>query len=439
MVVTMDHVVAPLLLTGFPLLGALLSLVLWSRADRLKEWSIIWSIISLGASVALAGYLENPPESLLLVYLLPLAASVSLLGQPVHQTHRSSWIMTLLFLGLGLGVLTSNNVMGQIAQAALFGLVIFLLYRHHTSLWPMSWRGIGAYSLGALSAMISAIADPPFSAVGSLLACAILLPLVPFHDGYLTALTRLPGSLPSFIVLLFPAIGLHGLAAVIPSVADSVAWTVSLFALVGTLYGAIKALAQSRVPLVLAYGSLSFISMVWWFAAAARATTPRTAVFVGAVGLATSGLLLAWQVIRTRYGDDVDPQGISGLAFTMPRYAVLVSLLALAAMGLPPFGVFAGFMGLLLSSTVPFSIALFLMAATWLSASWYIMGMAQQWLFGARRRDLRYADLLRTEMASLVILVVLLLALGVVPADLFGFDTIPPTTGAVTESSPWNK
>jgi hypothetical protein len=37
-----------------------------------------------------------------------------------------------------------------------------------------------------------------------LVACAIVLPLVPFHQGYVSALTRLPGSLPSFIVLLLP-------------------------------------------------------------------------------------------------------------------------------------------------------------------------------------------------------------------------------------------
>ena len=146
------------------------------------------------------------------------------------------------------------------------------------------------------------------------------------------------------MVLLLPVVGLHGLAAVVPTVPEVVTWTVSFLALAGSLYGAIKALAQSRARLLLAYGSLSFFSMIWWFAAATRTATPRAALLVGAVGLATSGLLLTWQVIRTRYGDDVDPQAISGLAFTMPRYAILLSLLALAAMGLPPFGVFAGFM-----------------------------------------------------------------------------------------------
>jgi NADH-quinone oxidoreductase subunit M len=435
----MDAAIAPLLLTGIPLLGLALSFVIWSKPDHLKNWSVILSVASLAATIGLSGYLATPPEGLLLVYLLPVTACASLLGQPVHQIHRASWLLTLVFLGLGLGILTSQNLLGQLGLMLLLSLTAVLLYRHHTQLWPISWWGIGAYGLAALCVAISIVAGPPLSSLTSLLACAILLPLVPFHDGHITALTRLPGSLPSFIVLLFPAIGLHELASIMPTVPDVVAWAVNLFALAGTLYGASKALAQSRARLLLSFGSLSLYSILWWFLATTRATTPRAAVFVGAVGLATSGLLLAWQVIRTRYGDDVDPQSISGLAATMPRYAVLLSLLALAAMGLPPFGLFAGFMGLLLPSAGPFSLSILIMVTAWLAASWYIMGMVQQWLFGAARPDLRYTDLLHNELAALMILVVVLLALGMMPATVFGPDAIATATGAITESFAWNK
>ena len=434
-----DATTAPLLLAGVPLLGAAFSFVAWTKPDHLRRWSVIVSIISLAAAAGVSRYLATPQEGWLLVYLLPVAACSSLLGQPVHQTHRPSWLLTLVLLGLGLVILTSQNLLGQMCLLLLVSLTAALLYRHHTQLWPISWWGIGAYALAALSVGISVVAGLPFSSFTSLLACAILLPLVPFHDGYVTALTRLPGSLPSFIVLLFPAIGLHGLASVMSTVPDTVAWIVSLFALVGTLYGATKALAQSRARLLMSYGSLSLYSMLWWFVATNRATTIRAAVFVGAVGLATSGLLLAWQVIRTRYGDDVDPQSISGLAATMPRYAVLASLLALAAMGLPPFGLFAGFMGLLLSSAVLFSLAILIMVTAWLAASWYIMGMVQQWLFGTTRSDLRYTDLLHSELASLAILVVVLLALGVIPATFFGSDTMVTVSSVFTGSFPWNK
>jgi NADH-quinone oxidoreductase subunit M len=272
-----------------------------------------------------------------------------------------------------------------------------------------------------------------------LVACAILLPLVPFHDGYVTVLTRLPGSLPSFIVLLLPAIGLHNLAAAIQTAPDVVVLMMTTFALVGALYGSVKALAQSRVRLLLAYGSFSLFSILWWFVAASRTVTPQAAVFLGAVALVTSGLLLAWQVVRTRYGDDVDPRAISGLASPMPQFAVLFSLLALAAMGLPPFGVFAGFMGLLFASSFTSSAALLVIVIAWLAASWYILETVQRLLFGRQRSDLRYEDLRQSEFASLLIVVLIVIALGVAPANLFGMESQPPRAGAVMESVTWNR
>ncbi|TKB80969.1 MAG: hypothetical protein E8D44_14835 [Nitrospira sp.] len=428
-----DAALIPWLLAGVPLLGAALSPALWTHPHRLMAWSVGVCAVSLASAAGFARYLTTPPEGLLLLFLLPLAAGVSLLGQPHHRDHRASWVMTLLFLSLGLGALTSQPVFGTLFLLAIHGFVIVLLYRHHTPLWPISWWGLGAYTLGALCLLLTLVAAPPLSSMAALLACTILLPVVPFHDGHLTALTRLPGNLPSFMVLLFPALGLHSLAPLAATLPDPVVWMMSFLALAGTIYGAIKALAQSRVRLLLAYSSLSFFSMLWWCVVTTRSATPRAALFVGAVGLVMCGLLLAWQIIRTRYGDDVDPQAISGLASTMPQYAVLLSLLALAAMGLPPFGVFAGFMGLLLSSTAAFSAGIIVLVSAWLASSWYILDLVQRLLFGTRRADLRYADLLQTELAALVIVVLTLLALGVAPISLFGPDRTIATTSANSE------
>ena len=428
-----------MLLAGVPFLGALLCLTVWSRPDQLKQTSIVMTIVSLGTTIGLSPFLTVPPEGFLLLYLLPLAACVSILGQPINATHRSSWILTLIFLGLGLAILAGHSLVGKLALLVLFGLVIGLLYRHHSALWQMSWWGIGAYGLGAVATVMSAVAEPPFSVIASLVACAILLPLVPFHSGYFTALTRLPGNLPSFIVVLFPAVGLHGLVTLTPVLPNNVAVTIMGLAVIGALYGAVKALAQSRMRLLLAYSSLSLFSMLWWFAAATGITTVWASVFVGAVSFGTSGLLLAWQAVRTRYGDDVDPQAVSGLASTMPRFAVLLSLVALAVMGLPPFGVFSGFMGLLLTSPIVSPAVLFLILVAWLATSWYILDAVQRLLFGQQRPDLPFEDLQQSEFASLLIVVLIVIALGVMPSGLLGPDSVPSLTSAITGSFAWNK
>jgi NADH-quinone oxidoreductase subunit M len=135
----------------------------------------------------------------------------------------------------------------------------------------------------------------------------------------------------------------------------------------------------------------------------------------------------------------VDPQAISGLFRKMPQFAVLFSLLALAAMGLPPFGVFAGFIGMLLAASLISSVALLVMMVAWLAASWYILDMVQRLLFGRERSDLRYEDLRPAELASLLMVVLIVIALGVAPVSLFGIQTQPPRAGAVTESVTWNR
>lgn len=415
----MMDILLPWLLAAVPLAGALVSFRSWSDHERVRNTSMTCSILSLVSVMAFAGFLSAPPSGYLSLYLLPLAALTSVLGHPLGKEHRLSWIMTLVCLGFGMGALTAHEVSGSFFLIMLLMTLLALLYRHHTALWPISWWGVGLLVLGFVAVGISGIAAPPISSIAALVTSAVLLPLAPLHGGYLTTVTRLPGNLPSFVVVLLPVIGFHRLPPILSTVPDEVMVIVRTLALVGALYAGIKALAQSRVRLILGYGSLSFFSIAWWFAATTGFATPQGALLVGAVGLATSGLLIAWQVIRTRYGDDVDPQAISGLAAAMPKYSVLLSLLGLAAMGIPPFGVFAGFMGLLLTSSNASVFGLFLALVAWLAASWYIMQMVQQLLFGASRPDLRYTDLLNPELASLVIVVVVLLALGLAPSALF--------------------
>src|SRR5689334_15001603 len=214
----MMDMLLPWLFAGIPFAGALACLALWSDPYRVKSSAIVCSVISLASIVGLANRLPAPSDGLLPLYLLPLAAVVSALGQPVHESHRLSWTMTLVFLGLGMGVLTAGNPLGLLCLILLMSIIMFLLYRHHTTLWPISWWGIGSFGVGVVGTGISLAAAPPISSVASLAACAVLLPLMPFHHGYLTALTRLPGNLPPFIALLLPVLGLHGLATALPTI-----------------------------------------------------------------------------------------------------------------------------------------------------------------------------------------------------------------------------
>jgi NADH-quinone oxidoreductase subunit M len=139
------------------------------------------------------------------------------------------------------------------------------------------------------------------------------------------------------------------------------------------------------------------------------------------VALVTGGLLLAWHAVRARYGD-LTLDRIGGLARPMPRFATLLALLVMAAVGLPPFGLFSGYLAMLLDPSITASIGnsvgLTIILLAWFTASWYLYKLMQRLLFGPHRQDLPYEDLRPVEVAPLLIVLVLLLALGVAPHEL---------------------
>ncbi len=91
----------------------------------------------------------------------------------------------------------------------------------------------------------------------------------------------------------------------------------------------------------------------------------------------------------------------------MPRFAVVLSLLIMAAVGLPPFGLFFGHVEMLLRASPAFSWSLTIIALTWFLASWYLFRMMQRLLFGPHRADLRYEDLRANEVVYFAVLIVL--------------------------------
>lgn len=191
-----------------------------------------------------------------------------------------------------------------------------------------------------------------------------------------------------------------------------------MLSLVGMVYGSLKALTQSRAASVVTYGSLAFFSILWWYLITTRTAAPQTVVYLSAVGLATSGLLIARYVLRARYGE-TDLRALTGLAEPMPRFAIALSLLAVAALGLPPFGVFSGFIGMLLLPSFALSGGLVVILIVWLCASWYFIDLAHGLLFGRQRHERHHEDLRAPELAALTIVLALLVALGVMPSRFF--------------------
>lgn len=428
----------PWLLLAIPFLGAGLGLLMNASLQRMKTVALATTGMSLLAVIGTSLVQSEPAAAMSWLCLLPVTAFLTLLGQPLHRDNSSAWIMTLILLGVALGILTSRAAAHEFLLMLLLGLVCGLLYRHQQGSAPATWRGMSSFGLGIVTTVMALALPAPASTIASLVTCATLLPLLPLHSGFVAALSVLPGNLPAWLAFILPIVGFHSLFLLLPSLSGTALKTVALLALAGAVYGSLRALIQSHPLPRLGYAALAFFSMFWWYIADTGTAPVQAMVYLTAVGLTTSGLLLAWYAIRARYGD-VDFRALGGLAYPMPRFSTLLALLGLAALGMPPFGVFSGFLGMLLtpafSPSGPFAIILLI----WLTASWYYTDLIQQVVFGRARLDVRHEDLRQTEWISLMLVLLLLLILGMAPSRVFESQAAALSATVAMKGEPWTR
>lgn len=430
--------IAPWLLLAIPILGAGLSWLLRASLPRMKTAALVTAAVSLCSVIGSAMALGEASTGVPFLCLLPLTAYLSLLGQPLHRDTSPAWPMTLILLGLGLGALTSQGPAHGLLLLLLLTFLASVLYGQQPGPAPDTWRGLSSYGLGITATLLALVLPAPASDIAALVACATLLPLLPLHSGFVVSLSGLPGNLPAFLALLLPMVGFHDVQVLLTTLSGTVLRTLAILALAGAVYGSLRALIQSRPLPRLAYAALAFFCLLWWYVAETGTAPIPATIFLSAVGLATGGLLLAWFAIRARYGD-VDLRALGGMAYPMPRFSTLLALLALAALGMPPFGVFSGFLNMLLlpafTPSGPFAVIMLV----WLTASWYQIELVQQLVFGRARVELRYEDLRRTEFMSLVLVLILLLVLGTAPSRWFESNASTPPVATVSQGDTWTR
>lgn len=254
----------------------------------------------------------------------------------------------------------------------------------------------------------------PAAQLVALLTAACLLPLFPFQWLYVAAITRLPADGAIAVAVFAPAAGLYVLSGLTPLLPAQVLGMIGRFALFGALYASLRALAQMRVPDLVAYASAAFFSIFWWCLGSNSSYGNDAVLYVLTVIFLTSGLLLAWQRLQRRFGD-LSLERMHGLAKPMPCFATLFALLVMAAVGLPPFGFFISHLAMLVQPSGPFSWGLMIVLLTWFMASWYFFRMMQRLLFGAHREGLIYQDLHAGEVVAFVTLLLAVLLLGIAP------------------------
>jgi NADH-quinone oxidoreductase subunit M len=203
---------------------------------------------------------------------------------------------------------------------------------------------------------------------------------------------------------------------------------ISVFAVIGIVYGALVAMVQTDIKKLVAYSSVSHLGFV-----VLGIFSVTTEGIQGAVlqmvnhGISTPMLFLCVGVLyERRHTREIADYG--GITKVMPRFAVLFAIAMFASVGLPGLNGFVGefltLLGAFKSATLGSQVYAIVSASGVIFAAVYLLWMFQRVMFGtndnAENHHLR--DLNRSEYWQLVPLALLCIWLGVSPKPLMNFS-----------------
>jgi NADH-quinone oxidoreductase subunit M len=205
----------------------------------------------------------------------------------------------------------------------------------------------------------------------------------------------------------------------VPTIQDSAFWLecVRIIAVIGIVYGAFLALAQTDIKKLVAYSSISHLGMVTLgiFALNSQGIEGGILQMVNH-GLTTGGLFLLVGVIyERRHTRDMDAFG--GLARQMPFYATVFMIVMLGAIGVPGLNGFVGeFLILVGAFKVSVATAALMVAGIFVGTI-YMLRLYQKMMFGPldKKENQALSDLDQREMAYLAPIVIFVFWIGLYP------------------------
>lgn len=306
-----------------------------------------------------------------------------------------------------------TQISGLLMLAAIVGLYVV----HGSS--------TGSYTFD-YSALLGGVM-PPNTAMwlmlGFLFAFAVKLPAFPFHSWLPDAYTEAPTAGSVILAGLLSKTGAYGMLRFVvplfPEAAKAFAPVAMILAVIAILYGALLAFSQTDLKRLVAYTSLSHMGFILLAVFSWNHLALQGAVMqIICHGLSIGALFILAGILQERlHTRDMNRMG--GLWATVPRMGGMAMVFALASMGLPGMGNFIGEF-LILFGTYPVSRPLTILAALGLvSATIYSLWIMQKAFHGAAIVKRQIHDLSKRETATLGIMVVLLLWLGLYPQPVF--------------------
>jgi NADH-quinone oxidoreductase subunit M len=454
-----------------PLVGA--ALIAFMPPRLAKFWGVVVALATLGIAIGLAAifvpgakgfqFAETVPWipqlrifyrlgidgiSLWLVVLNAFLTVIAILATPLSTRQVNRFIALILAMSSGLaGVFMATDlVLFYVFWEAMLIPAYFLLWIFGEGERPgRAALKFVLYTLaGSLLMLVGVIGEyvftgqqtfdlallatmPPSASIQFglffvfALAFAIKTPLFPFHswlpDAYMAA--------PTPMLVLFAGVmgkaGAYGfLRIAVPLFPNPVywwdwRWVIPVLAVAAIIWGALMAIAQRDMKLLVAYSSVSHMGFIVLGIFAYNVQGQQGAVLqMVNHGLIVPALFLIVAWISDRAGTR-DRSAMAGLAARMPVMAGIFFIVTLAALGLPGLNSFAGeFMTLLGAWERAPALALF-GAIGLVLAPVYMLRLFQGIMHGAPAGPVPKADIYAGQLVLVAPLVVLMFAIGLDP------------------------
>jgi NADH-quinone oxidoreductase subunit M len=302
-----------------------------------------------------------------------------------------------------------------IGSLFMFLAILYVYFKHH------ALNGTWTFDIPSLYALSYSPTEMWLLFGAFFLAFAIKTPVWPFHSWLPDAYTQAPTPATFMLSAVMAKIGAYGflrfLIPMFPEATKTAAPFIMILAMFGLIFGAWIALVQTDAKRLIAYSSLSHMSIIVLgiFALNVYGVTGSVFYFM-AHALATGALFLMVMMLAERRGTREIAQ-FGGIAKAAPWLTVAFIFVTMASVGLPGLNGFIGEFMMLLG-TYGASNAIGVIATTgviW--SACYMLWMVSRIFFGeiTRPENQGFKDLSLREIAVILPLAAVILWTGFYP------------------------